>query len=606
MIKFYLFLLFFITRFCFCSCPNHFSLTKEGDSVFFTLPGQGVCSVLAKRIEGENVAVVIDAGASSQKMHVKFSSDTTPSHFLCPKKEKEVSRTSGMEYDRLGKRLREDDDLPLQENRFHTSDLMLSDGAAFPPVQKIDAAFRGLSTLHVNKIDTPERLTLKDQIITCQKEAVSVDLGQKLNALLIKLNITKMLVLLSHQDTDHTNLINKLPDVPAIFCAGGAVSTKKNADLKRLLIDKKHAFRLDTYNLPLIVDTTCGDFLSALLEKNDAADLQYFKNTQVLKKLNFLHLWLLNPHKEDANSQSYILSATLHQQNMSMVFCGDATASTFNILQTELSKKSAPIDDIIRRRISKSDHNVLFTLPHHGSPHHFPQQIFNMFHPSAYLANAGNGASFPHPHRDLMSYLIQNTHSQDVNFFWHSYALTAQSSLCTFARTTHGVGKDHKILPILHRNRPNQPLILGTNIAGTLYMDACGTFSQDQTNSVQVAGCNYSIEHNSHVFSGVLQDEQFLFDQQYSALKNSGDFSMSDQDKIIYRNNLPYAKIYYSPVSKKWLGYLLSTTDNSPTSTIQDDELDAITHFGDVAKSLFGEEDLIETAPLPRLVSVKA
>ena len=606
MIKLYLFLLFFITQYCFCSCPDNFSVKKDGDSVFYTLPGQGGCSVIVMCIEGENVAIVLDAGASSRQMHVKFLSDTTPSHFLCPKKAKEVSHTSGMEYDRLSKRIRKEDTLPLQENRFHTSDLMLNDGAAFPRAHTLDAAFRTLTALNVNKITTPQRATLKDQIITCQKETVSVDVGQQLSALLVKLHITKMLVFLSHTDNDHINLIEHLPDLPSVFCVGGDVSANKDASLKKLLKGKKHAYRFDTYNLPLVVDTACGDFLSVLLEKNDTTDLQYFKNTQVLQKLNFLHLWLLNPHKADSNSQSYIISATLQQQNISMVFCGDATVSTFNILQTELSKKGRPVDDIIRRRRSSRDHNILFSLPHHGSSHHFPQQIFNMFQPSAYLVNAGNGASFPHPHRDLISYLIKNTNSQDVGFFWRSYALTAQSALCTFARTTHGVGKDHKILPILHRNRPNQPLVLGTNIAGTLYMDARGVFSQDTMNSVQVKGCDYSIEHNSHVFSGIVQDEQFFFDQQYSVLKNSGVFSVSDQDKILYKNNLPYAKIYYSPVSKKWLGYLLNTMDNSPTSMVQDDELDDITHFGNIAKSLFEEEDLLEIEPLPRLVSVKA
>lgn len=79
MIKFYLLLLIFIANNCFCSGPDGFGVDKEGDSVFFTLPGQGSCSVIVKCIEGENVAVVLDAGASSTQTHVKFLSHNTPS-----------------------------------------------------------------------------------------------------------------------------------------------------------------------------------------------------------------------------------------------------------------------------------------------------------------------------------------------------------------------------------------------------------------------------------------------------------------------------------------------------------------------------------------------
>ncbi|HCU06208.1 MAG TPA: hypothetical protein DIC42_01300 [Holosporales bacterium] len=602
-----MFLLSLVTHYCFCSSPDNFSLTQEGDSVFFTLPGQGSCSVIVKRIEGENVAVVLDAGASSRQMHVKFLSNATPSHFLCPKKVGSGVDASSVESERPGKRSRQEEGVALEENRCYQRASMLCDGAAFPPAQPLGMVFRVLTTINVNKIATPQRVTLKDQIISCQKETVSVDLGKKLSTLLVHLHISKMLVFLSHTDSDHINLIGHLPDLPSVFCVGGDVSENKDAYLKQLLKGKKHAYRFDTYNLPLVVDTACGDFLSVLLDKKDTADLRYFKNAHVLQKLNFLHLWLLNPHALDANSQSFIISATLAQQNMSMVFCGDATASTFDILEAELKKKGFVSDDIIRRHINTRAHHVLFSVPHHGSHHHFPEQIFQMFQPSAYLVNAGNGASYPHPHRDLISYLIQYTQRHNVDFFWRCYGLTAQSSLCTFARTTHGVGKDHKILPVLHRNRPNQPLVLGTNISGALYVDTRGVFSQDATSSVQIEGCDYSIEHNYHVFSGAQQEGKFFFDQQYKSQYDAADFSVSDEDKILYKNNLPYAKIYYSPVSKKWLGYLLNPMDSSPTSMLPDDELDAITHFGDVAKPLlFGVEDLLETAPLPRLVSVKA
>jgi beta-lactamase superfamily II metal-dependent hydrolase len=605
MIKLYLFILFFIANYCFASSLDHFSLKQESDSVAFMLPGQGSCVAIVKRIEGENLAVVLDAGTSSQQMHVKFLSDATPSHFLSPKTSAGVIDDSFIELEKCRKRSRHEVPVQQKEGYRHIKELTVSDGAAFQDMPEPEVVVCALAPLNVNKINTPQRLTLQDQIITCQKETVSIDLGGKLNKLLAELHVTKMLVLLSHPDTDHTNLIKNLPDVPAIFCVGGSLSIKKEAAFQQLLMGKKHAFRFDTFSLPLVVNTACGDFLSELLAKNDVLDLQYFKNTQVVQKLNFLHLWLLNPHNIDSNSQSYILSATLQQQNMSMVFCGDATASTFNMLQSELGKKGMPIDDIVRRLKGCRDHNVFFSLPHHGSSRHFPQQIFNMFQPSAYCVSAGNGASFPHPHRDLISYIMQNTNSRNVDFFWRSYALTAQSSLCTFARTTHGVGKDHKILPILHRNKPNQPLVLGTNITGTLYMDTRGVFSQDQTNSVQVAGCNYSIEHNSHVFSGVLQNEQFLFDAQYNTLKDAGLFRVSDQDKILYKDNQPYAKIYYSPVSKKWLGYLLHTVESTPMNLVQDGGLDENTNFGHVVKTLF-EEDLLETEHLPIPISVKA
>lgn len=72
MIRTYLFLLVFISNNCFCSAPEEFGVSKEGDSVFFTLPGQGSCSVIVKCIEGENVAVILDAGASSTQTHVNF------------------------------------------------------------------------------------------------------------------------------------------------------------------------------------------------------------------------------------------------------------------------------------------------------------------------------------------------------------------------------------------------------------------------------------------------------------------------------------------------------------------------------------------------------
>lgn len=613
MIKHYLFTLFIITNYCFSSSLEHFSLKQEDESVAFMLPGQGACAVVVKCIEGENVAVVFDAGASSQKMHVKFLSDAMPSHFLCPRKNSEISADADKQSSLPGKRMRKEDVTLSVDNHSHKKGRY--DDAAFSAKEKpaIDGA--PLATLQVNVITTPQKAKLKDQILTCQKETVSIDLGKKLNTLLVDLCVTKMIVFLSHTDTDHINLIGHLPDVPAIFCVGGYISGIKEARLKKLLVNKKYAFRFDTYALDLVVDTTCGDFLLTLLQNKQEKDLEYFKNTKVLEKLNFLHLWLLNPKTNlgsqggilDANSQSYILSVTLQQHNMSMVFCGDATESTFKILRTELSNKNRPIDDIIRCQRDVCKHNVLFSLPHHGSPFHFPEQIFQMFCPSAYFVSAGNGACFPHPHKNLIESLVEKTDQEKMEFFWRSYELTAQSSLCVFSATEHGVGKDQKILPILHRNLPMKPLVLGTNIAGTLYMDTRGVFFQEQTNSVQVAGCNYNIEHNCHAFSGAVQEDKgFLFDKQYPSLTNAGTFYVSDQDKILYKDNQPYAKIYYSPDSKKWLGYLLDMVDPCSRNGGQGATLGGDIHSNNITKVLFGAESLEEEESLPMFVSVNA
>lgn len=442
------------------------------------------------------------------------------------------------------------------------------EGAAFSsPLDRRSA----LAPLGVNKVGASTKKKLSSDIITCQKETVSVDLGGKLKTLIETLHVTKLLVFLSHTDEDHINLIGHLPDVPAIFCVGGNVSSEKDTYLNSLLKDKQHAYRFDTYNRKLVVNTSCGDFLRKLLKDDTRIDLQYFKHINVLQKLSFLHLWLLNPHKSDVNSQSYIISATLEQQNMTMVFSGDATTSTFEMLKTELTTDDQPVDDIIRRKVDKRDHNVLFSVPHHGSHRHFPKQIFRMFEPSAYLVNSGNGASYPHPHKDLVSYLASNTKPEYVQKFWDTHTLTADSAACTFSRTADGVGKDERILPILRHNNPSKLLVLGTNISGAIYIDSRGAFSQDYSNSLEIQGQDYSVQYNRHSFSGYLKDGKFQFAPPYNRAYKSEKFSYSEQDEILYKNSTPYAKMYYTPVSKKWFGYLLQAVTPHKVTTEDED-----------------------------------
>lgn len=536
MIKFYLFLLVVIINHSFCSTPNGFDLRNEGDTVFFTLPGQGACNVFVKKISSQNVAIVLDAGVHSTQTHVKFISENTPSHFLCP------ARPQGTE------------EQPLKEGESAKKCTRPEKGAAFfsPPRRTT------LQPLIVNKVGKSAIKKLAPDIMTCQKETVSVNLGKKLKTLLAPLQVTQMLVFLSHTDKDHINLIGHLPDVPAIFCVGENVSPEKDTYLRSLLDGKKHAHRFDTYSMSLFANTSCSIFLKILLDDNRNGDLQYFKDTYVLEKLNFLHVWLLNPHKSDANSQSYIISATLEQQNMTMVFAGDATTSTFKVLKEQLTANNSPSDDIIRGKIERENHNVLLSLPHHGSHCHFPKEIFNMFKPSAYLVSSGNGACYPHPHKDLVGCLEAITESQHVENFWRSYTLTADSAACTFTRTTTGVGKDERILPILRRNTPNKLLILGTNISGAIYLDQNGIFSQDCNNSVEIEGKDYSIEYNRHAFSGYLDSCKFQVLQWTNTTTKAKRLSCPKDDAIIYSSHTPYAKIYYSPVSKKWLGYLLT------------------------------------------------
>lgn len=572
MTKFYLFLLLSLANYGFCTCPDSFSLKQEGDSIFFTLPGQGSCAVIVKKIQGHNIAVVLDAGVSSTQTHVKFLSNNTLSPFLSPSSlitnNVEIKKNTPTP----GKKRGRDND---------NEDLNLNASPLVPLT-----AFRPLS---INKVDTPARKTLCNDIITCQKETISVDLGGKLKSLLENLQVTQILVFLSHTDKDHINLISHLPDVPAIFCVGGNVSIHKKPCFNELLGNKKCAYRFDTYTMNLIVNTACGDFLSTLLKDNNQEYLEWFKNPDVLQQLNFLHLWLLNTQQSDTNSQSYIISATLNKYNMSMVFAGDATSATFKALEEELTNRNLPTDDMIRKNINK-EHNVLFSVPHHGSSHNFPEQIFKMFKPSAYFVNSGNGGQYAHPHKDLISYLSANADAECIKHFWDHYTLTGESSACTFATTTTGSGKDNKRLPILRRNKPNELLVLGTNISGIIYLDSDGVFSQDFNNNIEIQGIDYTMAYNHHAFSGNLLDQRFCFADWSDCSSQKRGNIYCNADNILYQDGIPYAKIFYSPVSEKWLGYLLSPVQQNnrmnPRYSIKSQENE--TH-DDVSRGLFCE-----------------
>lgn len=109
----------------------------------------------------------------------------------------------------------------ITKKRMRQECMNQEEGAAFssPPDRR-----SALGALNVNKVGESTIKRLGSDVIMCQKETVSVDLGGKLKTLIEILHVTKLLVFLSHTDEDHINLIGHLPDVPAIFCVGGDIA----------------------------------------------------------------------------------------------------------------------------------------------------------------------------------------------------------------------------------------------------------------------------------------------------------------------------------------------------------------------------------------------
>lgn len=167
----------------------------------------------------------------------------------------------------------------------------------------------------------------------------------------------------------------------------------------------------------------------------------------------------------------------------------------------------SPIDawDVKRRGIvkliQKSQNLVMLHGMHHGSKENFSELAMRLFKPEACYFSAGNGASFAHPHADIIRKYRKYMHSRAV---WASYTLDDKRyGFAAFNAAGSGpAGTARKFFV-----REGRPLLLCPNLYGTIKIDEAGFWIPHD--SGHAGYIMYDLHHAYHIQKDRFKNETF-------------------------------------------------------------------------------------------------
>ncbi len=118
----------------------------------------------------------------------------------------------------------------------------------------------------------------------------------------------------------------------------------------------------------------------------------------------------------DDNQSSTIVSFTLPSENSltSFICTGDAEKSTTNKLSENVGYRS----DVLREKVSNSNHFVILTSPHHGAETNTDalQALIGLFKPNVLIVSAGSGSQCQHPHKEFINLFDNNMQNRFDEF----------------------------------------------------------------------------------------------------------------------------------------------------------------------------------------------
>jgi hypothetical protein len=495
---------------CLASSNTPLLLNNPGDICFFTLPGQGSFNIVGMRDENnKNIAFLFDAGIDSTKTHVKldyFTNDFPATGFL----------VRG-QFGSIGAAKQTQKKLPPQSS----STLSFSS----PPREKLtvgssiggrasaqlvtqsvvlDSLIQSVfSQLAPNLIfvflshPDEDHINFVDQISQLNNGSISTVFflcgdwlsglhdprkGQVIQNRLASIqarDVKKTLLYMPYYWkkqysalSDNTLTAQTVASIEELLLT----SRGKGTFFETWVRSQNHV----TWNIGL------GDLLSQLSPFDkvpnqsttfslDLTQEGNQKNTTI-QFLNNIHIWLLNHQRSNINAQSYLMSCTFPQLNMSFVFTGDADDSTFKELNIRMGQNN-PAQILRGKGIDTSAHLIWLFLPHHGSDENHSDVMYALFEPDAYMITAGNGAQHGHPRSDIVDQLQLLS-----DRFWRQYRLTDKQPKFPFFKfmsaETKNQGLDKRYPAIVHYTEDKGAPVFCTNIAQCFYMDQYGNFYQ--------------------------------------------------------------------------------------------------------------------------------